>query len=369
MPTLRGAHDAVAAARKAHRSAQRAADGETAAETALRSALGRIRDPLVVLGAPAVDQLDIVQGWHLLAQWSGGAHEDRVGGLADARAVAAAAQESASAAERELRTIESAAAESYTAENLATARRERAAIRLTGEETRSAQLAASLAGAPSEVEAHAELARLDVLAAAAAAADAVLRRARQARRDAADAAQASAQRYAAARQALRSTRDDFVALGAPQLSEGSMMVAWSELTDWARTRAEVCATDLAAQRDAAEAATTELERQQAELRADLALLEIPEPPGDLVQHAAAAVAVAVTEAGAQLADLRQAPRPGGPAEHRPGERPRGAAGRAPARHPAALEQVPGVAGARPRWTPWSSTPPRTWTSCPMSSSR
>ena len=103
---------------------------------------------------------------------------------------------------------------------------------------------------------------------------------------------------------LRSTRDDFVALGAPQLSEGSMMVAWSELTDWARTRAEACATHCGS-RDAAEAATTDLERQQAELRADLALLEIPEPPGDLVQHAAAAVAVAVTEAGAQLADLRK----------------------------------------------------------------
>ena len=299
----RTAQNAVAAARRAHRDAQQAVDGETAAEAALRSALGRTRDPLVALGAPAVDQLDILRGWQLLAEWSGGAQKYRRTGLSDAETAAAAAEHARAIAERDLRAAETAADDSYAAENRATGLRERAAADVAGQEERSAQLAAALQGAPSAEEAEAELARLDVLQAAAAAADLVLRRARLARREAADAAETSTRSYAAAWQSLRTARDGFVALGAPELTDGSVAVAWSELTDWAVLGPSACATDLATEHAAVSTAVADLDRQQEDLRAELAALEIPVPPGALLDGAAPAVAGALAQIGAHRADL------------------------------------------------------------------
>ena len=100
--------------------AQRAADGETATEAALRSALGRTRDPLVALGAPAVDQLDILQGWQLLADWSGGAQKYRR--TASFRRRDRGGRRRARADDRRARPARGRgrADDSYTAENQAT---------------------------------------------------------------------------------------------------------------------------------------------------------------------------------------------------------------------------------------------------------
>ncbi len=299
----RNAQNAVAAARRAQRSAQQAADGETATEAALRSALARTRDPLVALGAPAVDQPDILQGWQLLAEWSGGAQKYRRTGLSDAETAAAVAQHTRATAERDQRAAETAADDSYAAENQATGLRERAAADLAGQEARSTQLAAALQGAPSAAEAQTELARLDVLQAAADEADVALRRARLARREAADAADTSTRSYAAAWQLLRTTRDGFVALGAPELTDGSVAIAWSALTGWAGTRAETCATELATEQAAATTAVSDLDRQQTDLHADLAELEILVPAGALLEGAAPAVAAALAHIGAHRVDL------------------------------------------------------------------
>ena len=287
----------------AQRSAQQAADGETATEAALRSALARTRDSLVALGAPAVDQPDILQGWQLLAEWSGGAQKYRRTGLSDAETAAGVAQQTLAAAERDQRAAETAADDSYAAENQATGLRERAAAHLAGQGARSTQLAAALHGAPSAAQARTELARLDVLRVAADEADGALRRARLAGRAAADAADASTRSYAAAWQLLRSTRDGFVALGAPELPDGSVARAWSALTGWAGTRAETCATELATAQAAATTAESDLGRQQTDLQADLAELEIVVPAGALVTTAAPAVAAALAGASARRVDL------------------------------------------------------------------
>src|SRR4029079_12058999 len=108
--------------------------------------------------------------------------------LTTARVNADAAATALRAAETELDKASKGETASRQDESVATAAHERAKATLAGLTTRLGELTVALVGAPSEVDAQAELARIDELAAAVDDADAALGRTRTAREQAEESA-------------------------------------------------------------------------------------------------------------------------------------------------------------------------------------
>src|SRR6478752_7497635 len=172
---------AVQLARKRYAAAQADLQQLNADAAEIRASLQVSRDPLVSLGAPAVDPGQLLAAWTRLTGWAASQAKVCRQALTTAKANADAAATALRAAETELDKANKDVTASRQAESVATAAHERAKATLASLTTRLGELTVALVGAPSEVDAQAELARIDELAATVDDADAALRRARAAR--------------------------------------------------------------------------------------------------------------------------------------------------------------------------------------------
>ena len=205
-----------------------------AAATALRGA----RDPLVSLGAPAVDDADPVAGWAALVTWAVAQADARGAALPAARDRYAAVLRDHQAAEQVVQTAERVA-EQRRREETAAARAEQEASGLVAHlDERDRALAAALRDAPGDDEAAATLERLAALEDAVRIADAALRSGRAAVRTAEGSAAAVERKTAAAWAELRAARDPLVALDAPAVGGEDLVAAWAELVAWAGAAAD-----------------------------------------------------------------------------------------------------------------------------------
>jgi len=295
----------LGAARAERAAAQHEADGVEKSFAAAREALRAARDPLVELGAPAIDGDDVPAGWQRLTAWAASALEERRTALAALEAAAEAAGKEAvvaaddlaaaerNAEERRKRAVDAGLAEQSAGTELATARR------------RHGELVATLAEAPSAAVVTEQLAKVASLEEAAKKADAELRAARGAAKRAAEAQAGIGAQVDAARQRLSRARDPLVGLGAPPIDGESLLDAWTALTDWAagqakdhRARLTVAET---AEGEAAEALRT-AERAVAD---DVTALGVTLPPGPVRDRVPVAVAAARARAEADHTDLKR----------------------------------------------------------------
>jgi DNA repair protein SbcC/Rad50 len=243
---------AARAARRRRDEVAAAGDAVRAQAQAAASQLRAARDPLVALGAPAVDTDDVSAGWTALVEWAHAEATARGAALATARDAAAAAERVAEARERDLHEAERSAHQRRREETTAARAEQEASSAVQGLRARAEELRAVLVGAPTDAQAATELERVAELEGAAREADAELRAARAGLRQADAGAAAVDREAAAAWAALRSARDPLVPLGAPAVADGAggdLLAAWTALTGWA-------AAEAAARADRSTAAAT-----------------------------------------------------------------------------------------------------------------
>ncbi len=274
----RAADEAVRRARAERDAATVEVETARAAATAAASALRTARDPLVGLGAPAVDDEDPVAGWTTLVAWAGHEADAREAALPGARTRYAEAQHAHGAAEQALRSADEVA-ERRRREETAAARAEQEATGLVEQlERRDRELAVALREAPADDEAAAVLARIDELEEAARGADAALRTARAAVRVAEDVATAVEREVAAAWAELRAARDPVVALHAPALRDDDVVAAWAELVSWAQAAAAARAAEVREVEQTRATAAARRDEVTRRILDDLAAHDVPIPP-------------------------------------------------------------------------------------------
>jgi exonuclease SbcC len=300
---VEAADEAVRRAREQNAAAQAAlVQAETDSAT-LRRSLQQVRDPLVALGAPEMDGSELRTSWTHLVDWAAAAADTRRQALPGARASDDAAQVALRVAEKALIDAQTQAVQARKAETDATASHERVKAALKGLQTRLGELTASLAEAPTDQEAQAQLARIDELAAAARVANAVLQDARLSREQAEVSARALDREVVVAWQALRKARDGLIGLGAPELADGSVLSAWNSLIAWSTEQAGTRAEALPAAREAAEASTQRRSEIETLLVDEFDALDVPLPSGDVSSTAPVAAATALSQARAKLARI------------------------------------------------------------------
>ncbi|MEU8635066.1 SMC family ATPase [Amycolatopsis sp. NPDC048633] len=227
----------LAAARADRTAAQHEADVVEKSFAAAREALRAARDPLVELGAPAVDDGDVPAGWQRLTAWAASEVEERRTALASLEAAAEAAGKDAVVAAEDLKTAEGNAEQRRKRASEAALAEQSASTALTTTRRRHGELVDTLDGAPSAEVVAEQLAKVTELEQAAKTADADLRTARAAAKQAAEAQARIAEQVAAERQRLSRARDPLVGLGAPPIDGDSLLGAWTALTDWAAGQA------------------------------------------------------------------------------------------------------------------------------------
>jgi exonuclease SbcC len=230
---LRAAGTELRAARTQQEAAGKAVAALANKHAAGRTALNAARDPLVSLGAPAVDHLDLADGWNSLATWAH--HEaDACGKLleqaeieaGDAEAVSALASGSLARAQEEAERLDAARV-------LAARADQQTDMLLHQINDRLIELTRVLAAAPGSAEVAAQLARIDQLEADAKAAQDKLRQTRAARDWAAGRLDRLRVEEREAWNDLRAARDPLVSLGAPPIRDIDLQTAWTNLVDWA----------------------------------------------------------------------------------------------------------------------------------------
>ncbi|HEY2094862.1 MAG TPA: SMC family ATPase [Pseudonocardia sp.] len=311
-----------------HRDAAEAEYAEVGRRLAASAAqLRAARDPLVALGAPAVDAVadatttdtdsagahDLAASWRLLTSWALDAARRRGGELSDARTELAGAERAHTEAQRALDDAVERSQRLRAAETEAVRAEQDAHGALTAAQRRGDELAAALHGQPADAEVAQRLAALDQLAEQVRGADAALRTARTALADASATAEQVASTVERGWQALRAARDPLVGLGAPapdgpSRSGDDLVGAWAALTSWASAAA--------ADRDellggAEQAVTRARDGRDAAHRAladDLGAHGVPLPPGAPLASAASAAASTELErargARARIAERR-----------------------------------------------------------------
>ncbi|WIX88460.1 SMC family ATPase [Amycolatopsis sp. DG1A-15b] len=317
--TAKAADEELAAARAERAAAQHEADAVEKSFAAAREALRAARDPLVELGAPAIDGDDVPAGWQRLTAWAASALADRRTALAALEAAAEARGKEAvvaaddlaaaerNAEERRKRAVDAGLAEQAAATEFATARRRRG------------ELAAALAGAPSAAVVTEELAKVTSLEKAAKQADADLRTARAAAKRAAEAQAGIGAQVDAERQRLSRARDPLVGLGAPPIDGfsgargeapvvtdgGSLLEAWSALTDWAAGQAKAHRERLTGAKTEEGEAAEALQAAERAVADDVTALGVAVPEGPVRDRVPVAVAAARARAEADHADLKR----------------------------------------------------------------
>ncbi|WP_181562671.1 AAA family ATPase [Micromonospora noduli] len=305
---------ALREARAAHEAAGNAVAALAKTHAEARTALTAARDPLVSLGAPSLDGLDLAEAWHTLASWSGKTAEANAKLLdhADADARKADAESSSMAARLKHAHGE---VERLGAARVAAERSDREAeLALRTKNDRLRNLAEALAAAPSIVEVAVELARIDQLEAEAKLAQRELKKARAGRDSAVQALASLRAQEQTAWKELRAARDLLVPLGAPPLREEGLRAAWAELVSWVKQ--EVGSREVAFATARAVLSEAEHHRSEKQLALALALeqADIAISPASTADTVSAAVAAELERARAhvqsleaqlsQLADLR-----------------------------------------------------------------
>jgi exonuclease SbcC len=295
----------LAAARAERAAAQQEADVVEKSFAAAREALRAARDPLVELGAPAIDGDDVPAGWQRLTAWAASALGERRTALAALEAAAEAAGKEAvvaaddlAAAERNAeqgrtRAVDAGLAEQAAGTALATARR------------RHGELVTTLAGAPSADAVTEQLAKVASLEEAAKKADADLRTARAAVKQAGEAQARIAEQVDAERQKLFRARDPLVGLGAPPIDGESLLGAWTALTDWAAGQANSHRESLAVANRAESEAADALQAAERAVADDVTALEVPLDPGPVRDRVPVAVATARARAEADHTEMKR----------------------------------------------------------------
>ncbi|WP_233225516.1 AAA family ATPase [Amycolatopsis sp. CA-126428] len=295
----------LAAARAERAAAQHEADAVEKSFAAAREALRAARDPLVELGAPAIDGDDVPAGWQRLTTWAASALADRRTALAALEAAAEARGKEAvvaaddlaaaerNAEERRKRAVDAGLAEQAAATEFATARRRRG------------ELATALDDAPSAAVVTEELAKVASLEEAAKQADAALRTARVAAKRATEAQAGIGAQVDAARQRLSRARDPLVGLGAPPINGESLLEAWTVLTDWAAGQAKAHRELLAVAQTTEGEAAEALQAAERAVAGDVTALGVAVPEGPVRDRVPVAVAAARARAEADHADMKR----------------------------------------------------------------
>ena len=307
----RAARDAQQA-RSAHRTAlDRVAAIEaelTAGHTALRAA----RDPLVELGAPAVDVTGLADGWAALARWAGEQAATRSAALDQARLAAGTAASQARQHAAAFSDAEQALARLRAAARAATADDQRARAELSQVTARITELDELLKDAPDDQQITERLAKRDWLETAAAQAEGELRAARTARAKSESALSALVDAERAARSQLSAARDRVVGLGAPALADRGLLDGWTVLVTWASEQAKTREQQAEAAAREADTARAQIAQLTRDLSAELASVGIDLAPEAVADSAASAVTG--TLAGARATTRRIAERRGRAAE-------------------------------------------------------
>ncbi|MFC4950549.1 AAA family ATPase [Pseudonocardia sp. GCM10023141] len=287
---------AVRAARSAREAAQAAAESVRVEVTAATAALRTARDPLVPFGAPAHDDDDVLAGWAALVSWARTEAGVRDRTIAEARTAATALQRERDTAEQALQAADRGAQERRQHQAAAARAELEARGAADALERRAAQLRATLATAPSDAEAAAELERRTALEEAARAADTEMRAARAAQRAAEQAAAEIDREVAAAWNALRAARDPLVPLGAPAATgDGDLAGAWAQLSGWAAAEAADRAGLITAAQSAVATAAATRDALDERLATDLAAHDVT-ARSPLAATAIAAVAAVLERA-------------------------------------------------------------------------
>ncbi|GAA3623267.1 SMC family ATPase [Kineosporia mesophila] len=285
--------------------ARRQAEQLAAAQARIRGELGRARDPLVGLGAPAVEDLSLVEAWHQLIGWA----SERAGMLATEITAGRHDLERAEAERqstgKELEAGEAELRKARAAESDGLARAERARERVRQAEQRIARLTADLADAPAEDAAREQIRQIDALEEAARQTDGALRSARQGREQAQRKLRDLDGRLSEGWAGLRRTRDEVVQLGAPELTSEGLLEGWTGLTAWSSAAAAARDRELTGAREATGHRREEAGALRGELMGVLQQHEIPVTGEDLATTAPAAVAGAHAEARAALDRIRE----------------------------------------------------------------
>jgi exonuclease SbcC len=295
------AQDARERSRSAHAGVARAEQGLASSRAALRT----VRDPLVELGAPQLDDTGIAAAWACLDRWAREQAAVRDSALATAREAAATAAAGHRAAAAGFAGAEGELARLRTQALAATRGEQQAAAELSQVTARVAELTGQLRDTPGETEIAERLQLLDQLEAQAAQAGQSLLKARR-ERTAQDAVLAGLQRGEdAARGALSLARDRVVALGAPAVDGLGILAGWTQLAAWADGLAIQRGQDISAASSAAQAARQSASELAAGLRAGLASEGIELATDSLPARAAAEVATALADAHAATARIAE----------------------------------------------------------------
>ena len=295
----------VRQARGTVETARRHGEQLAATEAQIRSGLGQARDPLVGLGAPAVEGLPLAEAWQRLIGWAA----ERAGALGVELAGARLEREAADSAQqlttKELSESDAGLRNARTAQANTLAAAERARERLEQAEQRLARLTADLVTAPAEDEAREKLREIDALEAAARATDEALRLARQGREKARQTLQALDEQLTNGWAVLRRTRDEVVQLGAPELTADGLLESWAGLTGWSTAAAQEREAELTTARAATAAGRERAEQARSGLADVLNQANIPVAGDDLATTALASATGAQAEARAALERIRE----------------------------------------------------------------
>jgi exonuclease SbcC len=301
----RAADAELAAARTERAAAQQDADVVERSAAAAREALRAARDPLVELGAPAIDGDDVPAGWQRLTAWAASSLEERRTVLAALEAAAEAAGKEAVVAADDLASAERNAEQRRTRAVDAGLAEQSAATELTTTRRRHGELVTTLAEAPSADVVTEQLARVAELELAAKAADAELRTARATAKQAVDGQAGITKQVDAERQKLSRARDPLVGLGAPPIDGESLLDAWTVLTDWASGQAKKHQERLAVAKTAESEAAEALRVAERAVVDDVTALGVEPPEGPVRERVPVAVATARARAEADHDDMRR----------------------------------------------------------------
>jgi len=279
-----------------------------------RTALNAARDPLVSLGAPSVDGLDLADAWHALATWSGQMAQARAKLLEQAEREASKAEAESSSTAEHFKHAQGEVERLDAARSAAESSDRETELVLRQLNDRLTDLTQALAAAPNSADVAARLSQIDQLEADAKTAQRNLKTTRAARDLAAQALASLTAQEQTAWNDLRTARDILVPLGAPPITAENLRAAWTELVGWAdhevRNRKATLAT--------AQAVLSAAERHRSEteltLHRALEQASVAVSPASAAATVSAAVAAELERARAhvqnletqlsQLADLR-----------------------------------------------------------------
>ena len=300
------AERALGMARRERDAAQRAVDAVADAVSDARAALRAARDPLVALGAPAVDESDVAAGWAVLRGWAEQAAAARAGELTGLEESARARAAEVAAARRALAAAEAAAREARGESRRAALAEQDARSRFTDASAQRDALTDRLAQAPSVEAAREQLALVVALQAAADEADAALARSREVAAAARERADQVEARVVAARAELGRARDPLVRFGAPVIDDGDVAAGWASLTSWVAGHAVELDRRLEAARADEQRAAEVLRAAEQAVLEELAEAGITaQGQGAVRDRAPVAVATAIAAARAEHGELER----------------------------------------------------------------